>query len=90
MYTPRMKSIVKYALELDLIGLEIKEGYNGAPLLTVTSGNKDHIDKLSKFTKYIAKEINVYREKSEDETIWKLAAVFGEDTVDNSYYQIKN
>jgi len=90
MYTPRMKSIIKYALELDLVGMEIKEGYNGAPLLTVTSQNKEHIDKLSKFTKYIAKEINVYSERVDEKLIWKLAAVFGEDTVDNTYYQIKD
>ena len=91
MYQTQMKSLVKYAMELDLVGLEIKEGYNGAPLLTITTFNKSHADLLQNFAKNIAKEINRYHENIDENgnILIKLSAVFGEDTVDNSIYHIK-
>lgn len=90
MYKPQMKSLVKYVMGLDLVGLKTREGYNGAPILTTTFNNH-HADLLQGFAKNIAKEIDRYQEDRDKDgnILIKLSAVFGKDTVDNIIYHIK-
>jgi len=87
MYKKDMKSLVNYAMELDLVGLEIKEGYNGIPLLTVTTYNSSHADLIQEFAKNISWETNRYVEYVIG--LIKVSVVFGEDAVDNSIHHIK-
>jgi len=85
MYTPDMKSLIKMSIELDIYSLEIKEGYNGAPLLVVYTKNNKVAEQILKFAKNISKDVVVHQI---DDKI-KISCVFGDDTEDNNIYRLK-
>jgi len=91
-----MKSIIKYAIELDLLSMEIKEGYNGAPLLNIETKNENHANLLFSFISNITKDIKIIKYNKindignkTDIEIYKISGVFGEDTIKNEYYELK-
>jgi len=91
-----MKTVIKYAMEFDLIYLEVKEGYNGAPLLNMIFSNKTDSSKVLDYVKPIAVDTNSYSYLKTndfglqtDEVHFKVSATFGKDTKDNVIYRLK-
>lgn len=49
MFVKEMKLLIKYAIELDISGLECKVGYKGDSLLRFSSSEHDTIQKIEEF-----------------------------------------
>jgi len=87
MFLPDMKMLIKYSLELDIDSLETKEGYAGAPILRISTKNIDTKEKIIKFLQKSGIEYNVLYDKQKK--MYDIFSVYGEDTIDNSFYQLK-
>jgi hypothetical protein len=48
-FVKEMKLLIKYAIELDISGLECKIGYKGDAILRLSSSNADTIKKIEAF-----------------------------------------
>jgi cupin superfamily acireductone dioxygenase involved in methionine salvage len=84
MYNKKMKKIISKSLELDILNIETKSGYNGADILHISSTKEAHIEMLRSFVKFdvseakiIVDEKTIYNGLSED--IFNLYCVFSED-----------
>lgn len=49
MFVKDMKTLIKYAIELDISGLECKIGYKGDAILKLTSSDQSVLEKLKTF-----------------------------------------
>ncbi len=58
MFVKDMKSLIKYAIELDISELECKLGYKGDAILRLSSSNKNTIERIEVFCKNLDIEYN--------------------------------
>ncbi|MBE0513724.1 hypothetical protein [Sulfurimonas sp.] len=49
MFVKDMKMLIKYAIELDISGLECKVGYKGDAILRLSSSDQDTVQKIASF-----------------------------------------
>ena len=95
MYNIKMKKIINYALDFDIVNIETKDGYSGADVIKISSYNKKQIYLLESIAKNIAKETNIiienktlYNELKSD--LYNLFCVFSENKIDNDIYLLKH
>jgi len=95
MFNKKMKKIISQAMDLDIINIETKDGYNGADLLKISSYNKKHLEMLRVLVNFHTVEVKIitdeatgYTEHRQD--IYNLFCVFSEDREDNEVYGLKD
>lgn len=59
MYNPDMKSLIKYAIELDIESLKTFNGYKGGDILAFETTDKEVIVKIKKFCHNLEVDTNV-------------------------------
>jgi len=94
MFKIEMKTLIKFAMEKDIEGMETKKGYNGAPILRISSQNQRDILQIQKWCKNLGYGTNlVDRNNPTDPSAFQkhgydLFCVFGKDTKDLDYFEL--
>ena len=92
-----MKSTIMFAVSQDILSLATKEGYNGAPILSICADTRDKLEPMREWCSnlgYTSKIIsNEYNECTKPKALkvdieYCLFIVFGEDTFNEDYYQL--
>jgi hypothetical protein len=94
MFNKNMKKIISQAIELDIINIETKDGYNGADLLKISSYNKQHLEILRSMANFNTVEVKILTEEATIYTdneidIYNLFCVFSEDKHSIEIYELK-
>jgi len=94
MYNKQMKKAIIYALDMDIVNIETKDGYNEADILHISSYNKEHLDILSSIIKtdgYHTKIITIKKDITNNlqHDLYNLFCVFSEDKWKEDYYKLK-
>jgi len=95
MFKVEMKSLIKFAMEKDIEGLETKTGYNGAPILRISSQNNRDIIQIRNWCKGLGYGTNLIDRcnptdpKAFQKHGYDLYCVFGKDTTDLDFFEIK-
>ncbi|HEY9204171.1 MAG TPA: hypothetical protein VIM82_07550 [Sulfurimonas sp.] len=80
MFVKDMKLLIKYAVELDISGLECKVGYKGDAILRLSSSDPDTLQKIEQFCSKADIEYKVSYNKARATT--DIFCVFSTDTYD--------
>jgi len=78
MFVKDMKLLIKYAVELDISGLECKIGYKGDAILRLSSSDPDTLQKIESFCSRADIEYKVSYNKARATT--DIFCVFNSDT----------
>ena len=94
MHNKKMNEIIKKAIQLDILNIETKDGYNKADVLVISSYNKKHIDMIKSFANLVTRETKLFKEEStiyneQESDIYTLFSIFSEDKIDNDIYELK-
>jgi len=94
MYNKKMKKVIVYALDMDIVNIETKDGYNEADILHISSYNKEHLNILSSIIKadrYQTKIITIKKDITNNlkQDLYNLFCVFSEDKWTEDYYPLK-
>lgn len=80
MFVKDMKMLIKYAIELDISGLECKVGYKGDAILKLSSSSEDTLQKIVSFCTKADVESKMSYNKARATT--DIFCVFPADTYD--------
>jgi len=95
MFKSEMKSLIKFAMEKNIEGLETKRGYNGAPILRISAQNINDIKLIQEWCKTLGYNTKLFNRndkmlaKAFQEFGYDLFCIFGEDTEDKDFFEIK-
>lgn len=97
MFKVEMKTLIKFAMEKNISAIETKSGYNGAPILRISSMSLEELSLIKEWCDKLGYDNVIYSNGSADTPIalqtapleYSLFCVFGEDTIDNDIYQLQ-
>jgi len=96
MYNINMKQVIEKILQLDILNIETKSGYNGADLLVLSSTNEQHINLMKSIVNVKAIQTKIFKEEAHsgnnetDYDIYYLYSVFSEDKIpERDFYELK-
>lgn len=96
MFTKDMKKVIVFAINKNITGLETKPGYNGAPILRISSEDYTTIKDIEQWAKGFGFLSNIIDKRQLDESKalrttsgYDIFIIFGDDTNDSDIFELK-
>ena len=96
MFKVEMKTLIKFAMEKNISAIETKVGYNGAPILRISSMSLEELSSIKEWCDKLGYDNVIYSNGIAGTPIalqtdleYSLFCVFGEDTIADDVYKLK-